>query len=104
MQGDHTIEKAAEVSEKVLAAFFKVLQAQFDIFKEKYRQKDIYLQSIILTYSLLRNMYYKGHLISEWLFSVFNFLKNNEKIWWISALESKKWLNQKDKGTLLYDK
>ena len=32
VQGDHTIEKAAQVSEKVLAAFFKVLQAQLDIF------------------------------------------------------------------------
>ena len=31
VQGDHTIEKAAQVSEKVLAAFFKVLQAQCDI-------------------------------------------------------------------------
>ena len=45
MQGDHTIEKAAEVSEKVLAAFFKVLQAQLDIFKEKYSHKNINLLS-----------------------------------------------------------
>ena len=52
VQGDHTIEKAAEVSEKVLAAFFKVLQAQFDIFKEKFMHKNIYLQSIILTNNL----------------------------------------------------
>ena len=36
VQGDHTIEKAAQVSEKVLAAFFKVLQAQLDIFTKKY--------------------------------------------------------------------
>jgi hypothetical protein len=44
----------------------------------------------------------KGQLISEWLFGVFNFPKNNNaKIWWISALESKKSSNQKDKGTLL---
>ena len=35
----------------------------------------------------------KGHLISEWLFDVLNFPKTNAKIWWISALESKKWLN-----------
>ena len=27
--------------------------------------------------------------------------KNNAKIWWISALESKKWSNQKDRDTLL---
>ena len=40
----------------------------------------------------------KGQLISEWLFGVFN---TNAKIWWISALKSKKWSNQKDKGTLL---
>ena len=32
------------------------------------------------------------------------FKKTNAKIWLISALESKKWLNQKDKGTLLYVK
>ena len=44
----------------------------------------------------------KGQLISEWLFDVLNIpKKNNAKSWWISALESKKWLNQKDKGTLL---
>ena len=36
VQGDHTIEKAAQVSEKVLAAFFKVLQAQLDIFTKKH--------------------------------------------------------------------
>ena len=36
VQGDHTIEKAAQVSEKVLAAFFKVLQAQLDIFTTNY--------------------------------------------------------------------
>ena len=29
------------------------------------------------------------------------FQKTKAKIWWISALESKKWPNQKDKGTLL---
>ena len=50
VQGDHTIEKAAQVSEKVLAAFFKVLQAQLDIFKDKYRHKNIYyLLSILST-------------------------------------------------------
>jgi hypothetical protein len=43
----------------------------------------------------------KGQLISEWIFGVFNFPKKQHKIWWISALESKKWSNQKDKGTLL---
>ena len=43
----------------------------------------------------------KGQLISEWLFGVFNFPKKHAKIWWISALESKNWSNQKDKGTLL---
>ena len=46
----------------------------------------------------------KGQLISEWPFDVLNCPKNNAKIWWISALESKKWLNQKDKGTLSYVK
>ena len=51
VQGDHTIEKAAQVSEKILAAFFKVLQAQLDIFKEKNRHKNIYvyLLSVIQT-------------------------------------------------------
>ena len=36
----------------------------------------------------------KGQLISEWLFGGFNFPKNQPKIWWISALEFKEWLNQ----------
>ena len=40
----------------------------------------------------------KGQLISEWLFGVLNIRKTNPKT---SAQESKKWLNQKDKGTLL---
>ena len=34
----------------------------------------------------------KGQLISEWLFGVLNVPKNNEKIWWISALESRKYV------------
>ena len=38
----------------------------------------------------------KSQLISEWLFDFLNFPKNNKKIWWISTLESKKWLIQKD--------
>ena len=42
----------------------------------------------------------KGQLISEWLFGGFNFPKSHAKVWWISALESKKWSNQKDRGTL----
>ena len=49
-------------------------------------------------------LFSKGQLISEWLFDFLNFPKNQRKIWWISALESKKWLNQKDKFTLLYVK
>ena len=40
----------------------------------------------------------KGQLISELLFCVFNFPKKKRCI---SALESKNWSNQKDKGTLL---
>ena len=57
--------------------------------------------------SIFRHLQYffnfptKGQLISEWLFDVLNFQKTIAKIWWISALESKKWLNQKDKDTLL---
>ena len=43
----------------------------------------------------------KGQLISEWLVDVLNFPKKPRKIWWISALESKKRSNKKDKGTLL---
>ena len=60
------------------------------------------------SYNYLFTFYYyvyydsKGQLISEWLFDVLNFPKKQHKIWWISALESKKWLNQKDKGTLLH--
>jgi len=41
VQGDHTIEKAAQVSEKVLAAFFKVLQ-----------DYDVYLEGIVLKTSM----------------------------------------------------
>ena len=38
----------------------------------------------------------KGQLISEWNFAIFNFPKKTmKKIWRISALESKKWWNQK---------
>ena len=44
----------------------------------------------------------KGQLISEWLFDFLNFPKNQRKNLMNSALESKKWLNQKDEGTLLY--
>ena len=44
----------------------------------------------------------KGQLLSEWLFDVLNFPKTNAKIWNIYALESKKWLNHKYKGTLLF--
>ena len=41
----------------------------------------------------------KGQLISEWLFGVFNFpQKKPRKIWWIFALEFRKWLNQAIKG------
>ena len=44
----------------------------------------------------------KGQLISEWIFGVFNFPKKTmQKFDEISALESKKWFNQRDKGTLL---
>ena len=43
----------------------------------------------------------KGQLISECLFGVLNFPKNQQKIWQISALETKKWSNQQSKGTLL---
>ena len=40
----------------------------------------------------------KGQLISECLFDVLNFLKQQQKICQISALESKKWLNHKIKA------
>ena len=38
---------------------------------------------------------YKGQLISECLFDVINFQKNQRKTWQISALESKKLSNHK---------
>ena len=41
---------------------------------------------------------FKGQLISECLFDVLNFPKNQRKIWQISALESKKWSNHKIKA------
>ena len=40
----------------------------------------------------------KGQLISECLFDVLNFPKKQQKIWQISALESKKWSNDKIKA------
>ena len=45
----------------------------------------------------------KGQLISECIFNVLNFPKKNTyaKNWQISALESKKWCNQQNKGTFL---
>ena len=44
----------------------------------------------------------KGQLISKCNFWCHRLYQNtNEKIWQISALESKKWWNQQDKGTFL---
>ena len=40
----------------------------------------------------------KGQLISECLFGILNFPKNQRKIWQISAQESKKWSNHKIKA------
>ena len=40
----------------------------------------------------------KGQLISECLFDVLNFPKDQRKFWKISALECKKSSNQKNKG------
>ena len=37
----------------------------------------------------------KGQLISEWILVSSIIQKTNAKIWWISALEFKKWLNLK---------
>ena len=41
----------------------------------------------------------KGQLISECLFGVLKFPKNQRKIWQISVLENKKWSNQQSRGT-----
>ena len=43
----------------------------------------------------------KGQLISEGLFGLINYPKNQWKIWKISALETKKWSNQQSKATFL---
>ena len=43
----------------------------------------------------------KGQLISECLFDVLNFAKNQRKKLTNSAPESKKWSNQQNKGTFL---
>ena len=40
----------------------------------------------------------KGQIISECLFDVLDFPKNQRKIWQISALVSKKWSNHKIKA------
>ena len=42
----------------------------------------------------------KGQVSSEWNFGAFNFPKNQRKNLKISALTSKEWLNQKNKGIL----
>ena len=42
----------------------------------------------------------KGQLLSGWFFDFLIFQNTNARIWWISALESKKLLNQKDKGPI----
>ena len=44
----------------------------------------------------------KGQLISECPLGVIDFPKTQQKIWQISALESKKWGNQQNKGTFLW--
>ena len=44
----------------------------------------------------------KGQLISECLFDILNFAKNQRKIWQISALEYRKGSNQQNKGTFLW--
>ena len=44
------------------------------------------------------NQITKGQLISECLFGVLNFPKKHQRIWQISALESKKWSNHKIKA------
>ena len=44
----------------------------------------------------------KGQLISECLFGALNYPKNQQQIWQISTLETKKWSNQQSKGTFLY--
>ena len=46
----------------------------------------------------ISHTYTKGQLISECLFDVLNFPKNQRKIWQISALEYKKWSNHKIKA------
>ena len=43
----------------------------------------------------------KGQLISECLFCVLNFTKNQRKFWQISAPETKKWSDQQSKGTFI---
>jgi hypothetical protein len=43
----------------------------------------------------------KGQLISEYLFGVIDFPKNQQKIWQIFAIESKKWKNQQSKSTFM---
>ena len=48
-----------------------------------------------LGFTLKIHIIFKGQFISECLFDFLNFPKNHQKIWQISALESKKWSNQK---------
>ena len=43
----------------------------------------------------------EGHLISECKFGFLNFAKTNKKIWQTSALASKEWSNQQNKGSSL---
>ena len=68
--------------------------------------------AIIWTWKRINNKYtrhyfiisltYKGQLISEWLLDILNFLKRPTKIWWISVLESRYWLDWKNKGLFIF--
>ena len=58
------------------------------------RAKEIKLDSKAVSVKLMMSQNPEGQLISEYLFDFSNLPKNQQKIWQISALESKKWSNQ----------
>ena len=85
----------------VIALVFNYFSKIFFIFFWTYIFIGIFLLKKIRPIKAGQNNKYditKGQLISECLFYILNFPKNQQKIWQISTLESKKWSNHKIKA------
>ena len=83
--------------------FFSVLLRIYELFEQSRESFDTNIDEESNHFQEIPEEIYedsdgiKGQLIREWLCGGFNFPKNPQKIWLISALESKKWSNQKEK-------